>query len=141
MTSGAVSATASKSMPSVSSKSTGVSASSSSSRSSTQGRTPSSSSSPHVALLMPTGTTPRARGTSWFIHAMEATRSGFSSMTVSPKTCSMVTGNAASVLAVASAPVSVEVSSAPQAARTRAEAATAAVVSRREGRMDGFSCE
>ncbi len=84
ITSGCVSATASKSMPSVSSKSTGVSAPSSSSLSSTQGSTPSASSSPHVTSAMPTGTTPSASGTSWFDHATVATRSGFDSITVSP---------------------------------------------------------
>ena len=41
------------------------------------GRTPSSSSSPQLAALMPTGTTPSARGTSWLAQATAAIRSGF----------------------------------------------------------------
>ena len=97
MRSGWVAATASMSMPSVSSKSTGVSASISSSFSSTQGRTPSSSSSPQLAALMPTGTTPRASGTSWLAQATAAIRSGWDSMVVSPRACWMVTGKTSPV--------------------------------------------
>ena len=93
MTSGLVSATASKSMPSFSSKSTGVVPPSSLSFASTQGRTPSPSSSPKLAFAIPTGTIPRASGTSWLAQATVATRSGFSSMVVLPNACSTVIGN------------------------------------------------
>ena len=52
-------------------------------------------SSPQVDLDMPTGTTPRARGTSWLAQPTVATRSGAFSIVVSLKACSMVTGKAA----------------------------------------------
>ena len=116
MTSGWVSATASKSIPSVSSNSTGVSAPSSVSLSSTHGRTPSPSSSPQVALAIPTGTMPSARGTSWFIQATVATRSGLASIVVLPKACSMVTGNAPSASATA-VPLGVDEQAASESAR------------------------
>src|SRR5699024_1545833 len=93
MTSGWVSATCSKGMPSVSSKSTGSSPPSSAILSSVHGMMPFSSSSPQVDLDMPTGTIPNARGTSWFAQPTVATRSGLDSMTVSPSACSTVMGN------------------------------------------------
>src|SRR5699024_4544241 len=61
--------------------------------SSVHGMMPLSSSSPHVALEIPTGTIPKESGTSWFAQPTVATRSGLVSMTVSPRACSMVTGN------------------------------------------------
>lgn len=93
MTSGSVSATASKSMPSFSSNRTGVLAPSSSSFFSTQGSTPSPSSSPKSAEAMPTGTTPRASGTSWLAQFTVATRFGFSLRVALPSACSTVSGN------------------------------------------------
>src|SRR5699024_7727050 len=61
--------------------------------SSVHGMMPLSSSSPQVDLDMPTGTIPKARGTSWFAQPTVATRSGLDSMTVSPSACSTVMGN------------------------------------------------
>src|SRR5699024_4569183 len=80
---------------SVSSKSSGVSPPSSASLSSVHGIIPLSLSSPHVDLDIPTGVMPKASGTSWFAQPTVAIRSGFDSMTVSPRACSTVTGNCA----------------------------------------------
>ena len=109
-----MSATASKSMPSVSSNSTGVSAPSSSSFSSTHGSRPSPSSSPKLAAAMPTGTTPRASGTSWLAQLTVATRSGLASMAAVPSACSMVIGNSVAA-AVGEAPADDDDVSSPAA--------------------------
>ena len=128
MTSGSVSATASKSIPSVSSNNTGGSASSSSRRSSTHGSMPLPSSSPKVAAAIPTGTTPRASGTSWLAHATVATRSGASSMVVVPSACSITTGNDPDPPDAA-----VPVDSSESADEPHADSTRAAVVAIRKG--------
>ncbi|MNT86897.1 hypothetical protein D3C72_2272430 [compost metagenome] len=92
MTSGCVAATASKSMPSPSSNSTGFAALSSVSRFATHGSRPSPSSSPKLAAAKPTGTMPSASGTSWFAQATVATRCGFFAIVVVPNACLMTMG-------------------------------------------------
>src|SRR5699024_76870 len=48
--------------------------------------------SPHMVFAMPTGTMPRASGTSWLPQFTVATRWGSDSMTVWPKAWSICTG-------------------------------------------------
>ncbi|MNC57024.1 hypothetical protein D3C75_1066550 [compost metagenome] len=83
---------ASKSRPSVSWKIFGLSTLSSLSFLAVQGRSPLLSCTPKLAAEKPTGTTPRARTTSWLAHWMVATRSGFLGMVVSPKACLITMG-------------------------------------------------
>ena len=132
MTSGWASATSSIGAPSASSYRTGASAPGSSISASNQSLEPPAL-PPQVSLVDATGTTPRASALSWSVQPSVATRCGSSSIVVSPKACSMVTGKASastSVLAWASTwsvvePVEQAASSGP--ARAAVSAAASAV--------------
>ena len=90
-------------------------------------------------MLIPTGTTPRASGTSWFAHDTVATRFGFAVIVVSPNAWSMVTGKASEDPADAAVPPSLEVSDdCAQPARATSRAAEAATDIRREARTAGL---
>ncbi len=100
---------------------------------------------PQVILVAPTGTTPRASAWSWSVQPRVATRVGSSSMVVSPKACSIVTGKAsasAEVVAVGSlavASLEVEPVLHPVSSAAARPTVVAATVVRREARFMGIS--
>jgi hypothetical protein len=85
---------------------------------------------------MPTGTTPKASGTSWLAQLTVATRSGFVSIVVVPRACSIVIGLKSADAAGAS---SVAPASAEQPTRPTARADAALRASRVEVRDMGSS--
>ena len=90
---------------------------------------------PQVSFVAATGTTPSASALSWSVQPRVATRCGSSSMVVSPKACSMVTGKASASTSVCDwASTCWVVEPVEQAVRAVAlRAATSASAVRREG--------